>query len=710
MFLSNEKHFGLNRFYLLASILVGLLFPLLQFISLETESVIMTEIGGVYHEQIEGISSYSHSIIQNPTLKNSESKLNFDNVILVLFLIGMIFTILRIWIGLSKIYNLYKHGIKEKYLLYTEVLTQKEHLPFSIFKFIFFPADVSNSSNKSKILIHELHHVQAGHSWDIALVESVKIFFWWNPIVYLFKKELTIVHEYAADLSAINHGSKNEYCSLLMETSFPGVDLKLGHPFYQSFIKKRIDMIYRKNSSKLSLLKFILPFIALVFMAFIMADQTESKVDIGSERTDSMQKTYQEENDKKSSRDFDLYIYNNDEIYINGQKLKLSQLEDYLKIKLDSISIKNEVILKIKPEVDVEWDIITKVLQVASGLKLKAIIENIDSTQELKDTSQNVIKIESNGTFYLNGVAITREDLDKRIRELKASNSKASIIIEPDLQTASQNVIDVLDITYKYNVSVILSETEQSPATLIKGNEDSIKKSSNDECMGLDNGIFFKAEQFPYLEICKMENTEEANSCSRNTLSAYANNIKLFPKDALMEGFEGKVFFMYIINEKGKMVDFQLVNELPFKSLEEEGMKVMELLSEKFTFVPGYCDGHPIKMQSFLSFEYKLDESLKKYVLTKGGENIAESNQIAVIKYITDQGYLAFEYRSDMNVPSEIFISDPNGEIIYDKTVDYMYKDFRFQFFVPNKLNGKYKIEVRQGGKTTKSTMECNVF
>ena len=52
----------------------------------------------------------------------------------------------------------------------------------------------------------------------------------------------------------------------------PGVNLDLGNPFFQTYIKKRLEMMYRKKSTWKSYLKFALPVLEIVFMAFVIQE------------------------------------------------------------------------------------------------------------------------------------------------------------------------------------------------------------------------------------------------------------------------------------------------------------------------------------------------------------------------------------------------------------------------------------------------------
>ncbi len=266
--LSKEKYFVLNRGYLLFSLALGLLLPLVQFINFSTDQMI-PEISSLYHQQVDYISQLTTSV---STVTTESTSINWTSILFVLISLGMTLMFIRNVIAGFKIRSLYLGSEKYRHVEFTEVRTKKDHLPFSFFRYIFFSTVKLKEEDRLTILNHEIHHVRAKHTWDVLFVEAIKVFFWWNPLVYLYKKAITENHEYAADHAAIKQGSRKEYCALLLQSNMPGINLGIGHPFFQTYIKKRIDMMYRKNSSWRSYLKFLLPALAIVFMAFVIKE------------------------------------------------------------------------------------------------------------------------------------------------------------------------------------------------------------------------------------------------------------------------------------------------------------------------------------------------------------------------------------------------------------------------------------------------------
>lgn len=124
--------------------------------------------------------------------------------------------------------------------------------------------------NLRPVLMHELEHVRRYHSADLLAVNMVAAFQWFNPFVWLLRRELVSVHEYEVDRSMIERNiDVIRYVQLLLvkATGFaPG----LANGFHHSIIKNRITMITRKKSSGKTALfaLYLVPFVCLGTVAF----------------------------------------------------------------------------------------------------------------------------------------------------------------------------------------------------------------------------------------------------------------------------------------------------------------------------------------------------------------------------------------------------------------------------------------------------------
>ncbi len=141
---------------------------------------------------------------------------------------------------------------------------------FSAFNWIFIPEDIYPQYDE-QIIAHEKVHVSLKHSWDVILIEIYSVFFWFNPILYFYRKSLKVVHEYQADRGVLQSGVKpSQYMALLMQSLTISKRNTLYNYFSQPILKKRVTMMTKPKSNPLSTLKYllILPVCLFLISAF----------------------------------------------------------------------------------------------------------------------------------------------------------------------------------------------------------------------------------------------------------------------------------------------------------------------------------------------------------------------------------------------------------------------------------------------------------
>lgn len=141
---------------------------------------------------------------------------------------------------------------------------------FSVFQWIFVSTELSAEEQKV-IINHERAHQKFGHSADLLAITLLRVLFWFNPVIWFLKKRLEEVHEFQADAETLKQNEKQSYQELLVAKALGVSAHVLAHHFVnESLLKKRIDMMNRRISSKKSLLKFsaLIPVSAvLIFLA-----------------------------------------------------------------------------------------------------------------------------------------------------------------------------------------------------------------------------------------------------------------------------------------------------------------------------------------------------------------------------------------------------------------------------------------------------------
>jgi hypothetical protein len=154
------------------------------------------------------------------------------------------------------------------------VETTKKIAPFSFFNYIVYNRDDFNNKELEQIFAHEKVHADQLHSVDILLVQCIVVLNWFNPFIWLYHKEMQKNLEFTADESAQNIArEKKKYQYLLLKTISPTYKMALASNFYNSLIKKRIDMLHKNRSNRNNQIKFAL--IIPVILAFVFTFNTE---------------------------------------------------------------------------------------------------------------------------------------------------------------------------------------------------------------------------------------------------------------------------------------------------------------------------------------------------------------------------------------------------------------------------------------------------
>ncbi|TDQ76532.1 energy transducer TonB [Sphingobacterium yanglingense] len=161
--------------------------------------------------------------------------------------------------------------------------SEESHVSFSFFKRVFLGAEVRNDQVIDR---HEQVHVEQGHSYDVLLLELICVFNWFNPIVYLIRKELKFQHECIADEFCSE--DKVAYAELLVANAMRTDLNSLVHEFSnQSFLKKRIMMLFKNKSSNRNKLFYLasLPVLLVAIGSTLVFNTSRAKEVVASVET-----------------------------------------------------------------------------------------------------------------------------------------------------------------------------------------------------------------------------------------------------------------------------------------------------------------------------------------------------------------------------------------------------------------------------------------
>ena len=262
--LRNKQFHQYNRFYLMGISVISWLVPFIK-IEIVKEQVIAAP--KVLH--FATAIAESNSNIEREVIEQS-AQFSWDNLILLIAIIVSVFFILRFLQSLWNIKRLIRRYPMKELLGFYLVMTDVKGTPFSFFKYVFWNNSIDLHSELGKgILAHEVAHVEENHSFDKLIIELQLVFGWFNPIIWLIRNELYLIHEFIADKKSIENNDVSVLAELLIASAYPSQQHLLSNPFFFSPIKRRIQM-FTKTKTKYSYLRrlTILPIMSVIVLLF----------------------------------------------------------------------------------------------------------------------------------------------------------------------------------------------------------------------------------------------------------------------------------------------------------------------------------------------------------------------------------------------------------------------------------------------------------
>jgi beta-lactamase regulating signal transducer with metallopeptidase domain len=259
-FLSKETFFTKNRWYLLSTSVLSFLLPLIKISTFQ--KVVPQEYIVYLPEIVLSPEKVIQSAIETSLFPQS------INYITILFWIGACVFSIVFLLKLTKIINLIRKYHAEKKADFTLIFIPKKRKAFSFFNYIFLGKEIPESQLE-KIIQHELVHSKQKHSLDLLFFEFLKIVMWFNPMIYLYQKRITLLHEYISDEFVAKSETKEIYINNLLSNFFQVENISFINQFYKpTFIKKRIIMITKTQSKKMNQLKYLVLIPVLASMLF----------------------------------------------------------------------------------------------------------------------------------------------------------------------------------------------------------------------------------------------------------------------------------------------------------------------------------------------------------------------------------------------------------------------------------------------------------
>lgn len=274
LFLRNRRFHRWNRIYLLASVALSLLLPLFRF-TIEQDPVEQPHPAIRVLEVVQAADSYVEemSLDQGTVITAAQGAAYGYVLISIILLFALTISLLRLRRLIRQHQAEPLHGIRIVHA------GDVKGTPFSFFRYIFWNEEIDMDSHTGRqVLRHELAHVKGRHSADKLFLQLILIPFWANPVFWLIRRELKLVHEFIADEEAVDRHDTAAFAAMVLQSAFPRQFSALTNPFFQSPIKRRLSMLTKNHKPQLSYMGrlLILPVLAVTAFAFTIKTKEPS--------------------------------------------------------------------------------------------------------------------------------------------------------------------------------------------------------------------------------------------------------------------------------------------------------------------------------------------------------------------------------------------------------------------------------------------------
>ncbi|WJS93760.1 peptidase M56 [Flavobacterium johnsoniae] len=265
--LRKETFFNSSRWFLLAGLITSLVLPFVVY-----TKVIWVEappepiaIPTIERTEVKNIPISDQDVIvykplqtSNVTAVEKESfEINWNLVLLAVYGIGFIAFMIKFALDFYSLNAVLKGKKVEQQEDFKFIDVNENIAPFSYFDYIVYNSSLYTAAELENILEHEKVHSDQNHTIDVLISRIFCILFWFNPIVWLYKKAILQNLEFIADYEASKKiTDKKAYQYTLLKITTHDTCVAITNHFYQSLIKKRIVMLNKNQSNKRNYWKY----------------------------------------------------------------------------------------------------------------------------------------------------------------------------------------------------------------------------------------------------------------------------------------------------------------------------------------------------------------------------------------------------------------------------------------------------------------------
>lgn len=409
--LRKETFFTSNRWFLIVGLITSALLPLLVF----TKTI--------WVEPTNTIIDWS----QIPAAVEKKSfEIDWLLTAGIVYALGIVTFLIKFVLDYYSLTKVFKGKTIQQQADFKFIDVNEKLAPFSFFNTIVYNSALYSASELQNIIEHEKVHSEQNHTVDVLIARFFSIMFWFNPVIWLYKKAILQNLEFIADSEALlNISDKKAYQITLLKITTHENCVALSNHFYQSLIKKRIVMLNKNQSKKRNSWKYLSILPALVAFVFLFQINVVAQEKFKETKTVTViKKSADIANDQDSSH-------------------------------TQNDTVKKTVTVKVMKNGDTDEDTTIYIDgKKASQAELDALDANVVKTMDVnkngKSSTIRIITKNSNGIadetkVYINGKKTSKKELDELDPNLIESMDVSKNGKESTIKIITKNYNDISD-------------------------------------------------------------------------------------------------------------------------------------------------------------------------------------------------------------------------------------------------------------------------
>ncbi|WP_433763840.1 M56 family metallopeptidase [Flavobacterium ginsenosidimutans] len=395
--LRKETFFNSSRWFLIAGLITSVVLPFVVYtkvIWIEAPPTLAPD-PVIARNTVKNIPTSNHDVIAyepqyKPTTVNvveEESfEINWGLVLALAYGIGFLAFMTKFALDFYSLNSVLK-GKKVEHQDDFKFIDVNENIaPFSYFDYIVYNSSLYTAAELENILEHEKVHSDQKHTVDVLISRIFCILFWFNPIVWLYKKAILQNLEFIADSEAAKKISdKKAYQYTLLKITTHETCVAITNHFYQSLIKKRIVMLNKNQSNKRNYWKYsaVIPALGAFVLLFQIKTiaQEKKQDDIAIIKRDTVKDSDETIKITKNTTDKELNELPGKLKANHNLDVEISDVKRNTKEELTAIQIKVKSDSGKKQTIKIDGDQAIKDCELAIGTDengTKAIVINTD--------------------------------------------------------------------------------------------------------------------------------------------------------------------------------------------------------------------------------------------------------------------------------------------------------------------------------------------